>query len=153
MAKDFGCYKNVCRRDASVIGLREESIRAWKRTNWVFCCREEILRQRKERLSGGRWRCGQKAALALADFIGRSPVRCKEHGVDRYGRVIAACYVRDEDVERWMVTNGWALAYRRYSDDYVDEEAIAQDAHAGIWRGQFVPPWEWRRGERLNTDD
>lgn len=57
MAKDFGCYKNVCRRDASVIGLREESIRAWKRTNWVFCCREEILRPRKERLSGGRWRC------------------------------------------------------------------------------------------------
>ena len=30
-----------------------------------------------------------------------------------------------------MVLNGWALAYRRYSLDYVDEEEAAQDARAG----------------------
>lgn len=84
-------------------------------------------------VAGGEvWRCGQKAALALADFIGRSPVRCEEQGVDRYGRVIAACYVRGEDIERWMVLNGWALAYRRYSIDYVVEERTAQVARAGI---------------------
>ena len=33
---------------------------------------------------GERWRCGQKAAFALADFIGRSPVRCDGQGTDRY---------------------------------------------------------------------
>ena len=98
---------------------------------------------------GEVWRCGQKAALALADFIGRSPVSCEEQGTDRYGRTIAACHVRGDDVERWMVLNGWALAYRRYSRDYIAQEQAAQAARRGIWRGEFVVPWEWRQGKRL----
>ena len=52
-----------------------------------------------------------------------------------------------------MVANGLALAYRRYSLDYVDEEADAQAARRGIWVGEFVKPWEWRRGKRLGTGD
>ena len=47
-----------------------------------------------------------------------------------------------------MVRKGWALAYRRYSMDYVDEESEAQKTGVGIWRGEFVPPWQWRKGER-----
>ncbi len=100
---------------------------------------------------GQVWRCGQKAAFALADFIGQSPVRCEKQGTDRYGRTIAACHVRGDDVERWMVLNGWALAYRRYSRDYVAQERAARAARAGIWRGEFVEPWEWRKGKRLQT--
>ncbi len=41
------------------------------------------------------------------------------------------------------------LAYRRYSLDYVDQEAEAQAARRGIWAGEFVKPWEWRQGKRL----
>ncbi len=52
-----------------------------------------------------------------------------------------------------MVANGWALAYTRYSLDYVDEEADAQAARRGIWAGQFVKPWKWRQGKRLDTGD
>ncbi len=51
----------------------------------------------------------------------------------------------------WMVSQGWALAYRRYSLDYVDQEADARAARRGIWASQFVKPWEWRRGKRLDT--
>ncbi len=58
-----------------------------------------------------------------------------------------------EGLGAWMVENGWALAYRRYSLDYVDEEANAQAARRGIWAGQFVRPWEWRRGKRFDTGD
>ena len=43
------------------------------------------------------------------------------------------------------------LAYRRYSLDYVDEEAEAQAARRGVWAGEFVKPWEWRRGKRLDS--
>ena len=50
---------------------------------------------------------------------------------DRYGRTIATCSVQGEGIDAWMVLNGWALAYRRYSLDYVDEEEAAQDARAG----------------------
>ena len=42
-----------------------------------------------------------------------------------------------------------ALAYRRYSTEYVDEEEADQAAGNGSWAGRFIPPWEWRRGKRL----
>ena len=48
---------------------------------------------------------------------------------------------------------GLALAYRRYSLDYVEEEADAQAARRGIWAGEFVKPWGWRRGKRLVAND
>jgi endonuclease YncB( thermonuclease family) len=46
-----------------------------------------------------------------------------------------------------MVLTGWALAYRRYSTDYVGTEDKAREAKRGMWKGKFVPPWEWRRGK------
>ena len=99
--------------------------------------------------NGQPWRCGKAATEALRRFLGNSPVTCESHGTDRYGRTIGICSVRGKGIERWMVLNGWALAYRRYSQDYVSEEAAAQDAHVGLWRGEFVPPCEWRKGVRL----
>ena len=44
------------------------------------------------------------------------------------------------------------LAYRRYSRAYVDEEASARSTRRGLWRGDFVAPWDWRQGERLGGD-
>jgi hypothetical protein len=46
-----------------------------------------------------------------------------------------------------------ALAYRRYSHNYVDQETDAQAARRGLWASEFVKPWEWRRGTRLETTD
>ena len=43
------------------------------------------------------------------------------------------------------------MVYRRYSTAYVDQEAAARRAKRGIWRGEFVPPWDWRRGDRLKA--
>ena len=99
--------------------------------------------------SGRRWACGERATRALAGWIGGGTVACEERDRDRYGRTVAVCRHGGEDVNAWMVSQGWALAYRRYSRDYVGEEARARDARRGIWRGDFVPPWDWRRGERL----
>jgi endonuclease YncB( thermonuclease family) len=48
-----------------------------------------------------------------------------------------------------MVRNGWALAYREYSRAYVPEERAAHRAERGIWRGEFVKPWNWRDTKRL----
>ena len=95
------------------------------------------------------WPCGQHATAALTEFIGGAPVSCQEQGTDRYGRTIATCTVQGEDIERWLVLNGWALAYRRYSTEYVAQEQAAQAARRGLWRGEFVQPWNWRRGVRL----
>ena len=102
---------------------------------------------------GARWACGERATRALAEHIGGGPVNCDDRGRDRYGRVVAVCRHSGRDVNAWLVSEGWALAYRRYSLEYVDEEAAAKSARRGIWRGEFVPPWDWRRGERLAPRD
>ncbi len=90
--------------------------------------------------AGHRWRCGQQAALAFADKIGRRHVACAARDRDRYGRVVAVCRVGAEDLNAWLVANGWALAYRRYSTACVPHEDGARLARAGMWRGAFVPP-------------
>jgi endonuclease YncB( thermonuclease family) len=97
---------------------------------------------------GKPWRCGQAAANALADHLGRRTVVCVVRDHDRYGRLVADCTVGGESVNGWLVRAGWALAYRRYSGAYVDDEAAARAAGRGVWRSDFTPPWEWRRAER-----
>jgi endonuclease YncB( thermonuclease family) len=96
--------------------------------------------------AGRNWRCGQQAALALQDLIGRRTVSCDERDVDRYGRIVVSqCFVGDVDVNEWLVAQGLALAYRRYSLAYVAAEDEARDAGRGMWAGTFELPWEWRR--------
>jgi endonuclease YncB( thermonuclease family) len=98
---------------------------------------------------GSRYRCGQVAAFALANTIGRKPVSCNGQDRDRYDRIIAVCFLSGEDLNGWMVRQGHAVAYRRYSLDYVSAEEAAEHDGLGIWSGRFVLPWLWRRGERL----
>ena len=43
-----------------------------------------------------------------------------------------------------MVRDGHALAFVRYSLDYQPDERYAQAARAGLWRGTFTAPWDWR---------
>ena len=101
---------------------------------------------------GASYRCGQKSALALSDRIGRTTVSCKGKDVDRYGRIVAVCLKGQEDLNAWMVSQGWAVSYRRYSEDYVIHEDAARAAAIGMWAGKFVMPWDWRRGVRLASE-
>ena len=65
--------------------------------------------------------------------------------LDLYGRMVAACDLAGNDLGRWMVSNGWALAYRRYGRDYIKPEVEAANAARGIHASYFVAPWEFRR--------
>lgn len=106
-------------------------------------------RQACQDSAGRDYRCGQRAAFALADQIGRATVICRQTDTDRYGRIVATCFARGEDLNRWMVQQGWAIEYKQYSDGrYADAEAEAREAKRGMWIGQFVRPWEWRHGKR-----
>lgn len=99
-------------------------------------------------LSGADWPCGQNAARALTSVTNGQVVTCKGNRRDRYGRLVAVCYVGADDLNARMVRDGWALAYRRYASDYVDQEVQARAAGSGIWQGQFIEPWDWRRQSR-----
>jgi endonuclease YncB( thermonuclease family) len=89
--------------------------------------------------------CGRLAKQALISIIGDLEVRCEQRDRDRYKRIVAVCYVGSLDINREMVVGGWALAYRKYSHDYIADEEAAQKRGAGLWGMQFIPPWEWRR--------
>ncbi len=100
------------------------------------------------------WSCGKVGKDVLIQAIGTKRVTCiskpmdeDKHG-DRRGRVLAVCRVGRLILNEWMVKMGWAIAFRRHSTDYVKDENAAKVARKGLWRGQFVPPWEWRRGKR-----
>ncbi len=63
--------------------------------------------------------------------------------------LVAVCWIGSDNLNAWMVFQGWAVAYRRFSTDYVLHEDSAKNARRGIWRGRFIMPWKWRRGDRL----
>lgn len=108
--------------------------------------------QRCRDVKGRFIRCGAVAANALSAWINRNPVTCEIEDKDRYGRFIGKCSVRGEDVQAWLVSNGYALAYRTYSTAYVEAELKARQDRAGMWSGEFIAPWDWRRGLRLDGE-
>lgn len=89
--------------------------------------------------------CGTMALAALETLTAGVRLRCEVVERDRHGRLVAKCFSPNGiDIGRRLVSAGWALAYRRYSTDYVDAEDEARKARRGMWRGTFVEPWEWR---------
>jgi len=104
--------------------------------------------QQCRRPDGTPWRCGQQAALALQDHIGRRPIACTQRDIDRFRRVVAQCRLGNQDINGWLVAQGWAAAYVSFSRDYVAEERSARAAGIGVWSGEFIMPWDWRAGRR-----
>jgi endonuclease YncB( thermonuclease family) len=105
-------------------------------------------RQLCRQSDGTPWRCGQKSALALSDFMSRSTIRCEPRGHDRYRRVIAICFKGETNLNAWMVAQGWAVAFRKYGLDYVSQEDAARVNRRGMWAGSFEMPWDWRASNR-----
>ena len=101
------------------------------------------------RIEGTPWACGIAAWGELVQLVAGKDVSCEMRDIDRYSRVVAVCSADGENINAAMVAQGWALAYLQFSDDYVPQEGKAREAHLGMWRGEFVPPWDWLRGDRL----
>tara|TARA_Y100000766_G_C18690276_1_gene499120 strand:+ start:81 stop:575 length:495 start_codon:yes stop_codon:yes gene_type:complete len=98
--------------------------------------------------NGLSYPCGEFATNELKKIISSGQLFCKKRATDRYGRSISICYVNGVDINSLMVKNGWALAYRKYSKDYIDEEKEAKDKKMGMWAGKFIAPWRWRKLKR-----
>ena len=94
---------------------------------------------------GADYACGRDATFALSDMIGTKTVECEQKDVDRYQRIVAVCSVDGTDLNGWMVTEGQARAFLRYSYRYLLNEMKARFAQRGIWSGEFENPWDYRR--------
>jgi endonuclease YncB( thermonuclease family) len=104
-------------------------------------------RQRCRAADGHLYRCGRWAFRALAQRLRSAPVRCVPLARDRFARLVATCYQGNNDLARWLVAQGLALDWPRYSGGiYADTQDAARRAARGLWQGAFVRPWEWRHG-------
>ena len=91
------------------------------------------------------WYCGKQSTKELKNLINNQKVECNVNDVDRYNRYVAICFVNEININQWMVKNGWAIAYRYYSKDYIIEEKYANDNKLGIWNSEFIEPYAYRR--------
>jgi endonuclease YncB( thermonuclease family) len=89
--------------------------------------------------------CGEISTQKLIKKINKQKLNCKILDVDRYKRLIAECFKKNININSWMVSNGYAVAYRKYSKKYVSDEINAKNNKLGIWQGKFEMPWDYRR--------
>lgn len=126
--------------DADTLSVAGQTIR-------LFGLDAPELRQTCRRADGAAWSCGQMAAAALAAQLRGKAVRCRLLGEDRFGRSLGRCWSGGEEINAWLVREGWALAYTRYSWRYLPQQTLAWWEGRGIWQGDFDAPEEWRRGQ------
>ena len=92
------------------------------------------------------YKCGEKSTNALKKKIKNKKIRFLiQDKKDRYKTYIGICYLKRQDINSWLVKNGYAIAYRRYSKKYIIDEQYAEDNKLGIWQGTFMEPEKWRR--------
>ena len=89
--------------------------------------------------------CGAMSKIKLIDKIDNSKIKCISSSKDRYKRFLATCYKEKINLNKWMVRNGYAVAYKRYSKKYVRDEEYAKENKLGIWKGTFIAPEKWRK--------
>ena len=89
--------------------------------------------------------CGKVSKAKLKAKINGSKIKCVSTSKDRYKRYIATCFKGEINLNQWMVRNGYAIAYRRYSKKYVSDEDFAKEKKLGLWQGKFMNPEKWRK--------
>ena len=94
------------------------------------------------------WNCGLVSFKTLQKLTTKKEVTCKVNGIDQYKRYIAECYLNNLNINQYMVKQGWAIAYRYYSKEFVEDEEIAQKNKSGIWQGTFIEPYLFRKNHK-----
>lgn len=99
---------------------------------------------------------GDRSRQELSALVFGKSVSVQQTDTDRYGRMVARVFSDGREVNRAMVEEGAAWAYRQYltDDTLTATEARARQSRAGLWSmsdAQTVPPWEWRQGVRVGT--
>ena len=89
--------------------------------------------------------CGVISKEKLIDKINKSQIKCVSSGRDHYKRYLAICYKDKINLNKWMVRNGLAVAYKRYSKHYLRDEIYAKENKLGLWKGSFIRPEKWRK--------
>ena len=98
--------------------------------------------------AGVKDNCGITAKQILIDKIGDNIVECISDGKDQYKRILAECFVNNESLSSYLVRNGYAFAYRKYSKKFVRDEDYARINKFGMWSMEFDYPWDYRKAKK-----
>ena len=89
--------------------------------------------------------CGIISKKNLEKKVKNSEIKCILSSKDKYKRYLGTCYKGSLNLNKWMVRNGFAVAYKRYSKQYLNDENFAKVNKLGMWKGTFLRPEKWRK--------
>ena len=89
--------------------------------------------------------CGVISTQKLKNLLNKKIIKCYVEGKDIFKRKLAICFRNKLNINSWLVRNGHAVAYKKYSKKYLMEEIEAKNDKRGLWQGKFEMPWDWRK--------
>lgn len=99
---------------------------------------------------------GEEAWKALEEKIYRKRVMVEIMDIDRYKRMVSIIKLNGRNINKEMVAEGHAWAYRQYLDrpyasEYIATEEQARIKKLGLWKqNNPQPPWEFRKMQKQN---
>ena len=114
-----------------------------------------LLDNKKIRFSGidapeTKFKGKQQFCINNKEKIINKKLKCLiEPQKDYFGRYLGECFINNESVSAYMVRNGLAFDYPKYSKKkYSKDQIYAKNNKLGLWSMEFDYPWIWRKNNR-----
>ena len=91
---------------------------------------------------------GSNSTEYLKSLLKEGIVDVDISGTDRYGRKLGRLYWRGKDINRELVSAGYAWVYDQYVTDnsFYENQSKARNSKKGLWKDQNpLEPWNWRK--------
>ncbi|MGK7937270.1 MAG: thermonuclease family protein [Xenococcaceae cyanobacterium] len=90
------------------------------------------------------WQCGLTVKQKLVEKIEGKSLTCLTREQKNDNVPIAECFLGRQNLNGWLVEEGWAIADRQNSRSFISHEILAQRDHKGIYQSEFLKPSLWR---------
>ena len=91
---------------------------------------------------------GSNSTEYLKSLLKEGMVDVDISGTDRYGRKLGRLYWQGKDINRELVSAGYAWVYDQYVTDnsFYENQSKARNSKKGLWEDQNpLEPWNWRK--------
>ena len=91
---------------------------------------------------------GSNSTEYLKGLLKEGRVDVDISGTDRYGRKLGRLYWQGMDINRELVSAGYAWVYDQYVTDnsFYEDQSKARNLKKGLWQDKSpLEPWNWRK--------
>ncbi|MEW9921473.1 thermonuclease family protein [Marimonas sp. MJW-29] len=100
---------------------------------------------------GLRWDCGAEVTRLVREALEGETVTCDLRGKDDWDRDLAICHLGGRNLNAWLVEEGWAFAFRKYSMMFDLEEKSAAVNGRGLHAHDVQRPVDYRQEKRAQS--